>query len=322
MSPCINSNPDIDIKKNKNPKFEFSFQIDNINSQRMSVFSEKFNTKNRCFCLKIDIDNSGDVSFFIVERGINNKHNYNMGYNLNFTSVLFDFSIRDISFEKSGVIFFSFVNDQYQIIGYKNFFNIKQLSKKNILNFIIYIKEFPLHSACLQYISDNFQPLFLDKKGKCDLKESIILKSEKNDKEKLGFLNLYSSDLTSILYNNNLRVDNENNVISALYIYCLNKDPKNIDNIMESIRYEFVDFQNMCTLARDHDTIKHCPSFKKRFTIELNERIKKLSKNNNENTNLDNNCFLKRFIKRKFYSSSDSICNLNISNELINFFFG
>ena len=65
-------------------------------------------------------------------------------YNLNFTSVLFDFSIRDISFEKSGVIFFSFVNDQYQIIGYKNFFNIKQLSKKNILNFIIYIKEFPL----------------------------------------------------------------------------------------------------------------------------------------------------------------------------------
>ena len=78
----------------------------------------------------------------------------------------------------------------------------------------------------------------------------------------------------------------------------------------------------MCTLARDHDTIKHCPSFKKRFTIELNERIKKLSKNNNENTNLDNNCFLKRFIKRKFYSSSDSICNLNISNELINFFFG
>ena len=320
LSPCINSNPDIDIKKNKNPKFEFSFQIDNTNSQRMSVFSEKFNTKNRCFCLKIDIDNSGDVSFFIVERGINNKHNYNMGYNLNFTSVLFDFSIRDISFEKSGVIFFSFVNDQYQIIGYKNFFNIKQLSKKNILNFIIYIKEFPLHSACLQYISDNFQPLFLDKKGKCDLKESIILKSEKNDKEKLGFLNLYSSDLTSILYNNNLRVDNENNVISALYIYCLNKDPKNIDNIMESIRYEFVDFQNMCTLARDHDTIKHCPSFKKRFTIELNERIKKLNKNNNENTNLDNNCFLKRFIKRKFYSSSDSICNLNISNELINFF--
>jgi len=318
LSPCINSNPDIDIKKNKKPNFEFSFQIDNNNAEKISIFSEKFNTKNRSWCLKIDIEESGEVSFFLVELGINNNSNinYNMGYNLNFTSVLFEFSIRDISFEKNGIIFFSFVNNQYQIIGYKNFFNLKQLGKKNLLNFIIYIKEFPLHSACLQYLSDNFQPLFLGKKGKCDLKESIILKQEKKENENLSYLDLYSSDITSILYNNNLRVDNENNVISALYMYCLNKEPKIIDNIMRSIRYEYVDFKIMCTLARDHDVIKHSPSFKKGFTIELNERIKKLDNNQNN----INNGFIKRFIKRKFYTISDSICNLNISNELISFF--
>ncbi len=318
LSPCINSNPNIDIKKNKKPNFEFSFQIENKNTEKITIFSEKFNTKNRNWCLKIDIEQSGDVSFFLVEIGINNNINinYNMGYNLNFTSVLFDFSIRDISFEKNGIIFFSFVNNQYQIIGYKKFFNLKQLGKKNILNFIIYIKEFPLHSACLQYLSDNFQPLFLGKKGKCDLKESIILKQEKKENENLSYLDLYSNDITSILYNNNLRVDNENNIISALYMYCLNKEPKIIDNIMESIRYEFVDFKIMCTLARDHDIIKHSPSFKKGFTIELNERIKKLSNNQNNN----NNVFSKRFIKRKYYTINDSICNLNISNELISFF--
>ena len=99
-------------------------------------------------------------------------------------------------------------------------------------------------------------------------------------------------------------------------MYCLNKEPKIIDNIMESIRYEFVDFKIMCTLARDHDIIKHSPSFKKGFTIELNERIKKLSNNQNNN----NNVFSKRFIKRKYYTINDSICNLNISNELISFF--
>ena len=322
-SPNTNSAPDINIKKNKNPTFEFSFQIMRGNNTTtitpLSVFSEVFNTPHRSWSIKIDINSNGEVSFYLIERGPSpSSCNYNMLYSLNYTSILCDFTIRDISFEKNGVLFFSFSNDQNQIIGYDNFFNLKQLGKKDTLNFVLWIKEYPLHSACIQHISDNFQPLFLNKKGKKDPKEIILNTNSKNEKAK-SYLDLDPFDIASILFNDNLRVDNENTVISALYMYCLNKEPNIIDQVMGAVRYEFVDFKIMCTLARDHDVIKQAPMFKIGFSRELNNRINKL---NNSNDSNENRGLVKKKIgiKRKYYTLSQSDLSLNISNELISFF--
>ena len=314
-SPKTNTPPSIDIKKNKSPIFEFSFQLtreSNVNP--LSIFSECFHTNNHSWSLKVDIYHNGNVSFYLIERGNSSLHTgYSLGYEINFTSVLCEFEIRDTSFEKSGVFFFSFSNNQHQIIGYDNFFNLKQLGKKDSINFRVWLKEFPLHAACLQHLSDNFQPLFLKKKGKNDLKEIELNMNISNQKSKT-YVDLYPFDVASILYNDNLRVDNENNVVSALYLYCINKESNVIDPAMGAVRYEFVDFKIMCTLARDHEIIKHSPMFKIGFTRELTERINKLNRSSSQRGNL-----LRIDIPRKYYTF-DGDKRINISNDLISFF--
>ena len=335
LSPSTNTSPpNLDIKKNKKPSFEFKFIIENKNNNNnISIFSQIFKSNNHSWSLKLDINKIEEVSLFLIERGSNNNINLNNNNNsnfvyLNYCSILFEFFIQDKNFEKNGIIFFSFCEKQNQIIGYNNFFNLKQLSNKNYINIVIYIKEFAIHAACLQYINDNFQPIFSNKKGKCDIKENVLLytpinkiennnSNNNNHKKFFSYLDLNSYDITYLLYSDNLRVDNENNVISALYMYCLNKDIKNIDNMLKAVRYEFVDFKILCTLARDHDTIKNCPAFKKGFIREFKERMKKIY--NNGNSNIKNN-IEKKNIKRKFFSTSDTLNKLNVSNEIIKFF--
>ena len=100
-------------------------------------------------------------------------------------------------------------------------------------------------------------------------------------------------------------------------MYCLNKDIKNIDNMLKAIRYEFVDFKILCTLARDHDVIKNCPAIKKAFRREFKERTKKIYCNNG---NYKNNNIEKKYVKRKFFCAGDNLSKLNVSNEIIKFF--
>lgn len=342
-SPKTNSILDFDIKKNKQPTFEFAFQLEsaifpsnnNTSSKhpsnksfsihQITIWSECFSTNYRSWCMKIDINSNGDVSYYLVERGPPLNQNYiNTAYQLNYNSVLFDCSIRDISFEKNGVIFFSFINNQNQIIGYENFFNIAQLGKKETLAFCLWIKEFPLHSACLQHLSDNFQPLSIGKKGKCDLKEIYLNNSQ--DATGKSFYDISPPDLNYILYSDNLRVDNENIVLTAVYCYSLNKQPNQIDPLMSSVRFEFVDFKMLCTTARDHEVIKKSPQFRYRFTNELNNRIKRLSEFESKKdsiVNITNRPKIKllKGIKRCYYSvSEEALTQFNITHDLVTFF--
>ena len=330
LSPSTNTSPpNLDIKKNKKPSFEFKFIIENKNKNNFSIFSQIFKSNNHSWSLKLDINKNEEVSLFLIERGSNNNLNNNNNNSnyiyLNFCSILFEFFIHDKNFEKNGIIFFSFCEKQNQIIGYNNFFNLNQLNNKNYINIIIYIKEFPIHAACLQYINDNFQPIFSNKKGKCDIKENVLLytpinkiENNNNNNKKFSYLNLNLYDIKYLLYSDNLRVDNENNVISALYMYCLNKDIENIDNMLKAVRYEFVDFKILCTLARDHDVIKNCPAFKKAFIREFKERTKKIYCNNGNYKN--NNNIEKKYVKKKFFCAGDNLSKLNVSNEIIKFF--
>ena len=381
LSPNTNTNYQENLRDDKYHVFDFIFQFphdfkfsDLKLKGGVSVFSEKFEYRQHLWSIKIDFNSKGEISFFLIERGLSNNVDNNNCL-LKYSSILFEFLIRDSNFEKSNQIFFSFVKNQYQIIGHKNFININQLTNKNKFHFILYIKRFPLHSGILQYISDNFNYIFLNKQNVVDKNKNLYLLSEenfnifnnsKNDKNennnpniyqrfksnnnnqnnfmelllsennyqnlkneinniKFEYLNMNQFDLVNILYSDYLPVESENNIIGAIYFYCMKKEPKDIDNIMKGIRFEFVNFRILCTLARDHDTIKNSPTFRKEFKIELKKRIKKMNDTNNslyENSK-KNRIYLRKNIKRKNYNSSindDGLTGMNISDEIITFF--
>ena len=103
----------------------------------------------------------------------------------------------------------------------------------------------------------------------------------------------------------------------------MKKEPKDIDNIMKGIRYEYVNFRILCSLARDHDVIKNSPTFRKEFKNELRKRIKKMNESNNsifgKNSNRIN---LRKYVKRNNYNLSnndDGLSGMNISDEIITF---
>jgi hypothetical protein len=303
--PSGNHINNIDIKKGKQATFSFKFQLNNNNLNNnddsggyssCSIFSETFNTNSHSWQIKIDISSIGEVSFYIIERGhpiIQDSRSfskfqlYQDKFSLRFNSILFEFEIKDISFNKSGVIFFSFVSNQHQIIGYENFFNIKQLGKKENFVFNIWIKEFPIHSACLQYVCDNFQSLAIGVK-KNNENPSSNSNSNPNPNsnnnqnitnEMKSFYDLNPHDLTYILYSDHLKVDNENTVITAIYRYSLYKNINDIEWIMNTLRYKFIDMKLLCATARDHDVIKSCQTFKRHFYLELDRRKKKINVN-------------------------------------------
>jgi hypothetical protein len=331
-NPSTNFVSNIDIKKNKQPTFTFSFTINQDHINSCSIFSEAFNTNSRSWLLKVDITDQGDISIYLVERGCpiiidsnsNVSYPYQDKYALKFNSVLFEFEIKDISFEKTGIIFFSFVNGQNQIIGHENFFNIKQLGKKDYCLFNIWIKEYPLHAACLQHITDNFQLLSGYKKHESKDKAE----TEKN------LYDLLPYDLGYILNSDYLKVDNENTVFTCVYKYSINKNSQDIDLLVNSIRYKFVDFKLLCTTARDHETIKNSNQFKKCFQRELDRRLKMPLKVTNElvkdnNINIIENDINKEINRifdyrchreRKCYIQGEKFKSLNISNDLASFF--
>ena len=361
LSPNTNTNYYENLRNDKYYVFDFIFKFpddlkySDINSSNgLSVFSEKFEYRGHLWSIKIDLNNKGDFSFYLIERGDSNNFDKNNSL-IKYNSILFEFVIRDTNFEKSNQIFFSFAKNQHQIIGHKNFININQLTNKNKFHFVLYIKRFPLHSGIMQYLNDNFNYIFSNHKSEIDKNKNLYLLTKSNFQKynnikkiikgnyytnnlinlinsdnnnntnfedlKFEYLNINQFDLVSILYSDNLPVESENTVIGVIYFYCMKKDPKYIDNIMKSIRYEFVNFRILCSLARDHDTIKNCPTFRKEFKSELKKRIKKMSENNYLINN--NRIYLRKNVRRNNYSinnNEDGLSGMNISDEIITFF--
>ena len=365
LSPNTNTNYFENLRNEKYYVFDFIFKFpDELNysdiniSNGLSVFSEKFEYRGHLWSIKIDINNKGDFSFFIIERG--DSVNFDKKNDIiKFNSILFEYIIRDTNFEKSNQIFFSFNKNQHQIIGHKNFININQLTNKNKFHFILYIKRFPLHSGIMHYFNENFNYIFLSKKKEINNNKNLYLLSKssfqqyrniKNKKRdsyynnnfidllsqedninqnknsnfadlEFEYLNINQFDLVSLLYSDYLPVESENAVIGAIYFYCMKKEPKLIDNLMKGIRYEFVNFRILCSLARDHDSIKNCPTFRKEFKLELKKRMKKMNENNNLVKN--NRIYLRKNIKRNNYilgNNEDGLSGMNISDEIITFF--
>lgn len=329
--PSINSINTNEINlRGKKPNFTFQFNLSQEMDESCTVISDAFNTKSNSWQLKLDIQkNNGEVSVYLIERGlpiIFQKQFLEMSKKnaVKFNSVLFQIEVKDITFEKSFVFFFSFVLKQFQIIGYENFFNLKQLEKKDQIFLNVWFKEFPFHAACLQYISDNFQNLannlnnknisqdvnnamlpsndtLIKNKDQVNLYQeynfnktkSLSLENNKLCKnnrlgnmiidpnktkcsgENRSLFDLSVWDLSYILYNDNLNVESENFVMSFVYKFTFKKTIKEIEMLMNTLRYRFIDFKILCMIARDHKVISRSEIYKKNFDYEIKFRIAK-----------------------------------------------
>ena len=80
-------------------------------------------------------------------------------------------------------------------------------------------------------------------------------------------------DLSYILYNDNIKIENENNILAIVYRYCLHKNFKDIDLLMNTLRFKYVDFKMLCITARDHKVIQKSFNFKKHFDYEVKTRL-------------------------------------------------
>ena len=115
LSPNTNTNYNENLRNDKYYVFDFIFKFpeelkySEINiSNGLSVFSEKFEYRGHLWSIKIDINNKGDFSFFLIERGDSVNFDKNNSL-INYNSILFEFVIRDSNFEKSNQIFFLLV---------------------------------------------------------------------------------------------------------------------------------------------------------------------------------------------------------------------
>ena len=369
LSPVTNTNIAENITNNiSNHAFDFIFCIpENTNLENgVSIFSEKFTYRYHCWSLKIDINSKGELSFFLIERGCDNNCD---NFLIKFNSIVFEFIIRDSNCEKSKQIFFSFIKNQHQIIGHKNFININQLTNKNTIHFILNIKRYSLHSGILQYLNENFNYIFLNKNNNLKKNQNLYLMKKQNylkyienyeqinpnditpnlinnnnfmnmlfsqnnqintfknlNNIKLEYINMNSFDITYLLFNDDLPVDSENNVVGAIYLYCLQKEPKDIDNLLKGLRYEFINSKILFTLAREHEIIKNCPSFRKAFKCEVKRRIAKSENCEKKFQFFNTKIEIRKFIKRKNYNSNywveEGLNGMNISDEIIKFFLG
>lgn len=341
----INHN-EIDLRI-KSPNFTFAINLEE-NYQSCTILSEAFNTKQSSWHLKLDIDKeANELSIFLLERGFpinlrKNKYDRISRNSVKYNSVLFEIEVKNNNFEKSFMLFFSFLFNQNQIIGFDNFFNLNKIENKKKIYFNVWIKEFPFHSASLQYISDNFKHLIINHKNAgndnkiCSINNRnsienlnkkpveiinnnvIFANSKLNNNldennqidynlnnfylknnnlsnvpdknttnnnlnnsvinstyEKRSIYDIDIWDLGYILYNDNLNIENENSAFSFLYKYCLKRTTKEIEMLMNTIRYRFVDFKLLCITARDHKIISKSHIYKKHFDYEVKSRLAK-----------------------------------------------
>lgn len=346
MSPTENLSPNIDLKSNNDPTFSLAFSIDDEKTESCTIISQVFNSNSRSWSLKIDISQEGEVSLFLIERGevyiIDKKLEVKTGFrdrfSIKFSSILFEFEVKDVSFCRNGVIFYSFPHDHHHIIGHSNFFNLKQLSRKDRCLINVWIKEFPLHSACLQHISENFYQLL-------SLYESSIpngtqIKGQQVKPGRSVFdLNLF--DIVNILSNDLLNVPSEDDVMMFIFKYSSLKSYNsfgtntNIDYLIDCVRFKYVSFNLLCISVRDSFLIKDSEAFKRKFSETVRNRIEKPCENNQipiqgqesttahfiEDTYKTINLSKRSDLKRNFYSESNKAkSSVDISNEIINFF--
>ena len=222
----------------------------------ISIVTKSFDAARRSWHLKIDFDVNKNMSLYIVERGAPSESK-NFGENNlvpQFSSVLFTLELQ----KKRVPIFFSFAHNTNQLVGIKNLANLCHLSDTDLIDIKIFAKEQILHSALTQYLSNNFTKFF-----------KIAAKS---DSSVQSLYSLQPSTIFQILESNNLKVEDENTVLTFIYNY---KDGRHIDLLINCIRYTFVDVSKLFSAIKQNNYFAESKMFKKRCVQEMDKRTKR-----------------------------------------------
>lgn len=131
------------------------------------MFSKAFDFGRRGWMLKVDIDFDGNISAFLVERGVplglaendteRNQLYLGLTVPIKISSLLVQFEIVDPAFgEHKSFFFYTYAHDQNQVVGHENILNLSQMQNKNQIKIKVHMKEFLMHSALMWYMCQNF----------------------------------------------------------------------------------------------------------------------------------------------------------------------
>ena len=283
--------------------YSIALEIAIANPSDTSLISKAFNTNSRSWVVKIDVTAEGSISLFIIERGAlldeeNTKYvNYSRhGMNLDYTSALVLFRIKDQTFDKCNNIFFSFSHDHNQVIGINNFAHLKDLFTKDKINIYVKVIEIGLHSACLKYISDRFDSY-------CILE--IENKPPINTNLKKSLFDLHPFDIRFLLLSNTIKIGSEKLIHKFISLYAGRNSTyklSEIDALIDGLRFQYIDIGLLFSTIRDNKILNKSMAYKMKFQEEYDRRIQKLEAKDHS----------RKYAKDKIENST------NVSNEIVN----
>lgn len=134
---------------------DFELKIESHKFKDKILISEIFHSESRKWRLIIFFEMDSKVSIFIKNCGANQSAFFE-NFHLEFNSALLRVQVCDQSARKELWIFHSFTEQTKYLVGMGSF---TRLGDKHELEANVWVKEMNLYSACLTYISEEFQDL-------------------------------------------------------------------------------------------------------------------------------------------------------------------
>lgn len=127
-----------------------------------------------------------------------------------------------------------------------------------------------MHSGIMHYYAATFQNKFKE--------EVVSLETHKfqipGQSIKHGLLSLPVTCVYSLLQSDDLKVDDENTVLSFVYHYCRQHGVKACNMLAKTLRFNFLSFHNMISAIRKNEALQHSEVFIDSFEQEYMCRLK------------------------------------------------
>jgi hypothetical protein len=128
------------------------------------MLSTAFNCERRAWHVKVDIDSEQNLSLWLSERGApvhgsDSPPSLGQASHIEFSSVEVQFEVVDKGTAKRFTFFFTFAHDKHQVVGQRNFLNLKQLTGLGDLKVNVYMREDLMASALHHFYSANFSTI-------------------------------------------------------------------------------------------------------------------------------------------------------------------
>lgn len=239
-------------------KLTFSFIFSDLTTPR-NVVSPCFSSESRKWSVLVSITRTGDISLFLCERGPKEKDSKYV--QLLYTSALFELGIDDPGLRDSvrnsgqpqySACFYSFPNSHYHIVGERNYCKVSSLTHSGSARVNVYIRETGLHSGIMHHLCANFSELFT--------------------KDLTLFKEFTCYTMKSLFSHDELNVKNEQEAVSVLWNYGSTTEIAAMNKIVPAIRLQFLPYETLLNIARDHQIIRKTENFQTLFAKEYYRR--------------------------------------------------